>query len=104
MGINIHWMLYENSMMAINLYKASQKNKVEKLINPISNCLSRELNYIKKIIFLMDHRRFSLQLWNCQRLYVQLGKSFIKKNFSSVVVISNMYGPDDHFDIEGHTH
>ena len=31
-------MLYENSMMAINLYKASQKNKVEKLINPISNC------------------------------------------------------------------
>ncbi|GIR20620.1 hypothetical protein CM15mP35_08810 [bacterium] len=37
-----------------------------------------------------------------KRLYVQLGKSFYEENnFSSVnVVVSNMYGPHDHFDIE----
>ena len=31
-------MLYENSLMAINLYKASLEHNVDKLINPISNC------------------------------------------------------------------
>ena len=31
-------MLYENSRMALNLYKVSNENNVSMLVNPISNC------------------------------------------------------------------
>tara|TARA_B100001564_G_scaffold113678_1_gene94443 strand:+ start:2633 stop:3553 length:921 start_codon:yes stop_codon:yes gene_type:complete len=97
-------MLYENSLMAINLYNASQKNKVEKLINPISNCAyPGNLTTYKEDYFFDGPPDDSVYNYGiAKRLYVQLGKSFYKeKNFSSVnVVISNMYGPDDHFDIE----
>ena len=97
-------MLYENSLMAINLYNASQKNKVGKLINPISNCAyPGNLTTYKEDYFFDGPPDDSVYNYGiAKRLYVQLGKSFYKeKNFSSVnVVISNMYGPDDHFDIE----
>jgi len=97
-------MLYENSLMAINLYNASQKNKVEKLINPISNCAyPGNLTTYKEDYFFDGPPDDSVYNYGiAKRLYVHLGKSFYQeKNFSSVnVVISNMYGPDDHFDIE----
>ena len=97
-------MLYENSTMAINLYRASQKNKVKKLINPISNCAyPRNLTTYKEENFFDGPPDDSVYNYGiAKRLYVQLGKSFYQeKNFSSVnVVVSNMYGPNDHFDIE----
>ena len=97
-------MLYENSTMAINLYRASQKNKVKKLINPISNCAyPRNLTTYKEENFFDGPPDDSVYNYGiAKRLFVQLGKSFYQeKNFSSVnVVVSNMYGPNDHFDIE----
>ena len=97
-------MLYENSTMAINLYRASQKNKVKKLINPISNCAyPRNLTTYKEENFFDGPPDDSVYNYGIsKRLFVQLGKSFYQeKNFSSVnVVVSNMYGPNDHFDIE----
>ena len=97
-------MLYENSTMAINLYRASQKNKVKKLINPISNCAyPRNLTTYKEENFFDGPPDDSVYNYGiAKRLYVQLGKSFYQENnFSSVnVVVSNMYGPNDHFDIE----
>ena len=97
-------MLYENSTMAINLYRASQKNKVKKLINPISNCAyPRNLTTYKEENFFDGPPDDSVYNYGiAKRLYVQLGKSFYQENnFSSVnVVVSNMYGPNDHFEIE----
>ena len=97
-------MLYENSTMAINLYRASQKNKVEKLINPISNCAyPGNLTTYKEDHFFDGPPDDSVYNYGvAKRLYVQLGNSFYQENnFSSVnVVVSNMYGPNDHFDIE----
>ena len=97
-------MLYENSTIAINLYRASQKNKVKKLINPISNCAyPRNLTTYKEENFFDGPPDDSVYNYGiAKRLFVQLGKSFYQeKNFSSVnVVVSNMYGPNDHFDIE----
>ena len=92
-----------NSQMAINLYKASNESKVKILINPISNCA-----YPEKYTF-YDEKTF----WDgkihdsvfnyglSKRLYVALGEAYFKQhNFSSVnVVLSNMYGPLDHFEI-----
>ena len=90
--------------MAINLYRASQKNKVKKLINPISNCAyPRNLTTYKEENFFDGPPDDSVYNYGiAKRLYVQLGKSFYQENnFSSVnVVVSNMYGPNDHFDIE----
>ena len=94
-----------NSQMAINLYKASNESKVKILINPISNCA-----YPEKYTF-YDEKTF----WDgkihdsvfnyglSKRLYVALGEAYFKQhNFSSVnVVLSNMYGPLDHFDAFG---
>ncbi len=95
-------MLYENSQMALNLYKILSTRKVKKLINPISNCAyPGNLNTYKEENFFEGPPDESVYNYGiAKRLFVQLGSSFYKeKNFSSVnVVISNMYGPKDHFD------
>lgn len=97
-------MLYENSLMAINLYKASLEHNVDKLINPISNCAypGKLTTYKEEYFFDGPPDRSVYNYGISKRLYVQLGDSFFEENnFSSVnVVISNMYGPYDHFDIE----
>jgi len=97
-------MLSKNSEMAINVYKASENNQVKKLINPISNCVypAKFTTYKEKDIFNgpPDESVFNYAL--SKRLFVKLGQSYFDQyNFSSVnVVLSNMYGPNDHFDIE----
>ena len=97
-------MLSKNSEMAINVYKASENNQVKKLINPISNCAypAQFTTYKEKDIFNgpPDESVFNYAL--SKRLFVKLGQSYFDQyNFSSVnVVLSNMYGPNDHFDIE----
>ena len=97
-------MLSKNSEMAINVYKASENNQVKKLINPISNCVypAKFTTYKEKDIFNgpPDESVFNYAL--SKRLFVKLGQSYYDQyNFSSVnVVLSNMYGPNDHFDIE----
>ena len=97
-------MLYENSLMAINLYKASLEHNVDKLINPISNCAypGKLTTYKEEYFFDGPPDKSVYNYGISKRLYVQLGDSFFEENnFSSVnVVISNMYGPYDHFDIE----
>ncbi len=97
-------MLYENSSMAINLYKLSLEHNVEKLINPISNCAypGKLTTYKEELFFDGPPDKSVYNYGISKRLYVQLGISFFdENNFSSVnVVISNMYGPHDHFDAE----
>ena len=95
-------MLYKNSQMAINLYNILSSHNIKKLINPISNCAypGNLTTYIEKDFFQGPPDESVLNYGIAKRLFVQLGESFYKeKNFSSVnVVISNMYGPHDHFD------
>jgi len=97
-------MLYLNSTMAINLYLASANNNIRKLINPISNCAypGSLTTYREKDFFIGPPDESVYNYGISKRLYVQLGKSFYEeKEFSSVnVVLSNMYGPKDHFDPE----
>ena len=97
-------MLLLNSSIAINLYKASYENGVKKLINPISNCAyPGDISTYKEEDFFTGPPDESVYNYGIsKRLYVQLGKSFSEEyNFSSAnVVVSNMYGPNDHFDEE----
>ena len=67
--------------MAINLYNASQKNKVEKLINPISNCAyPGNLTTYKEDYFSMDRRMIQFTTMELQKdcMYI-LEKVFIKR-------------------------
>ena len=97
-------LLYENSIMAINLYRASAEHNIKKLINPISNCAYPEnlTTYKEENFFSGPPDKSVYNYGISKRLFVQLGASFYdEKKFSSVnVVFSNMYGPYDHFDIE----
>ena len=97
-------MLLLNASMAINLYKACYENGVKKLINPISNCAyPGDIATYKEEDFFTGPPDESVYNYGIsKRLYVQLGKSFSEEyNFSSAnVVVSNMYGPNDHFDEE----
>ena len=97
-------MLLQNASMAINLYKACYENGVKRLINPISNCAyPGDIATYKEEDFFTGPPDESVYNYGIsKRLYVQLGKSFSEEyNFSSAnVVVSNMYGPNDHFDEE----
>ena len=97
-------MLYENSKMALNLYQVSNENKASILVNPISNCAyPGHLDTYEEDNFFEGPPHDSVYNYGMsKRMSVNLGSSFYKEyNFSSAnVILSNMYGPEDHFDIE----
>ena len=74
------------------------------LINPISNCAyPGDLNFYEEELFWHGKPHESVFDYALtRRLIVALGDSYYKEyGFSSAnVVLSNMYGPNDHFDEE----
>ena len=97
-------LLYENSKMALNLYEISSKNDVGILINPISNCAypGHLTTYVESQFFDGPPHESVYNYGIAKRLSVDLGNGYFEQyKFSSAnVVLSNMYGPEDHFDIE----
>ena len=97
-------LLYENSKMALNLYEISSKNDVGILINPISNCAypGHLTTYVESQFFDGPPHESVYNYGIAKRLSVNLGSGYFEQyKFSSAnVVLSNMYGPEDHFDIE----
>jgi GDP-L-fucose synthase len=96
--------LHLNSQMILNIYKSCHINKVDMLVNPISNCAyPGALNYYQEDVFWDGKPHESVFNYALtRRLIVALGESYYKEyGFSSAnVVLSNMYGPNDHFDEE----
>ncbi len=96
--------LHLNSQMILNIYKSCQINEVSMLVNPISNCAyPGNLNYYQEDEFWNGKPHDSVFNYAMtRRLIVALGESYYKEfGFSSAnVVLSNMYGPNDHFDEE----
>ena len=97
-------MLYENVEMALNLYKVSHQNEVKSLINPISNCAyPGGLSLYKEEAFWDGKPHDSVFNYGfTRRLIVAHGDAYFSEyNLNSVnIVMSNMYGPHDHFDEE----
>ena len=97
-------LLYENSKIALNLYEISSKNDVGILINPISNCAypGHLTTYVESQFFDGPPHESVYNYGIAKRLSVNLGSGYFEQyKFSSAnVVLSNMYGPEDHFDIE----
>ena len=94
-------MLSKNSLMAMNIYKASEENGIKKLINPISNCVypSQYTTYKEENLFNGPPDKSVFNYALSKRIFIQLGQAYFDQySFSSAnVVLSNMYGPGDHF-------
>ena len=94
-------MLLLNASIAINLYKACYESGVKKLINPISNCAypAEFTTYKEEDIFNGPPDKSVFNYALSKRLFIQLGQAYFDQyTFSSAnVVLSNMYGPGDHF-------
>ena len=97
-------MLSKNSKMALNLYDICNKYNIQTLVNPISNCAypGHLTTYREEDFFNGPPHESVYNYATSKRLCVNLGSSyFTQYGFtSSSVVLSNMYGPEDHFDIE----
>ncbi len=95
-------LLSKNTMMASNIYEASYKNGVKLLVNPISNCAypKNQSLYEEKNFWDGAPHESVFEYGFAKKFFVALGNAYYKEyNFSSVnVVLSNMFGPYDHFD------
>jgi GDP-L-fucose synthase len=97
-------LLQLNSLMAVNIYEMAKKYKIEKVINPISNCVypgHLEL-YEEKNFWNGPPHESVFNYGLSKRLMVGLGESFYQQYgiTTSNVIMSNMYGPHDHFEEE----
>lgn len=97
-------LLQINSLMAVNIYEMAKKYKIEKVINPISNCVypgHLEL-YEEKNFWNGPPHESVFNYGLSKRLMVGLGESFYQQYgiTTSNVIMSNMYGPHDHFEEE----
>ena len=97
-------MLVSNTQMIINLYNAAKNNQVKHIINPISNCAyPGNIQVYREEDFWKGPPHSSVFYYGLSRRnLVAISNSFNEQYGieSSNVVLSNMYGPKDHFDIE----
>ena len=93
-----------NSLMAANIYEVANQYNIPQVINPISNCAyPGHLRLYKEDDFWNGAPHSSVFNYALsKRLYVALGQSFFEQYgvSSNNVILSNMYGPGDHFEEE----
>lgn len=91
-----------NSLIGLNIYSVAKENNINHIINPISNCVyPGKLRIYNEVDFWNGPPHESVFNYALsKRLIVGLAESFFKQYgiSSSNVVMSNMYGPLDHFD------
>jgi GDP-L-fucose synthase len=95
-------LLSKNLNMAHVLYKVAHENNIDILINPISNCAyPASRNQYKESIFWDGPPHESVFNYGfSKRAFVALGNAYFSQYQvnSANVVLSNMYGPNDHFE------
>ena len=95
-------MLSVNSKIANNIYEISKEKSVKMLINPIPNCVYPGHLDTYKEEDLWDGPRHESVFYYAlaKRMSIALGSSYhVQHNLSSCsVIMSNMYGPNDHFE------
>jgi len=96
--------LHDNSQIVLNIYESARLNNIEKVINPISNCAyPGDASLYKEEAFWDGKPHDSVFNYGfTRRLIVAHGDAYFSEyNLNSVnIVMSNMYGPHDHFDEE----
>ena len=95
-------LLMKNTIMASNIYKSAYENNIKLLVNPISNCAyPKDQNLYEEKYFWDGAPHESVFEYGFSKKYfVALGNAYFKEyGFASAnIVLSNMYGPYDHFE------
>lgn len=95
-------LLKKNLDLATSIYSVSLENNIDLLINPISNCAypSKYKEYKEEIFWDGKPHESVFNYGLSKRVFVALGTAYYKQyNLSSAnIVLSNMYGPFDHFE------
>ena len=95
-------MLSVNLKIANNIYEIAKENSVKLLINPIPNCVyPGHLNtYKEENLWDGPPHESVFNYALSKRMYIALGSSYYTQYnlSSSSVIMSNMYGPHDHFE------
>ena len=93
-----------NSRMTANLFRVCNEVDVQRIVNPISNCV-----YPAQATFFKEKEIWDGPLHETVEVYGMMrkmswvaSKAYSKQfNLDTInIVLSNMYGPEDHFDIE----
>lgn len=97
-------LLSKNTLMINNIYETAVKNNIAKVINPISNCAyPGNISEYKEEKFWDGKPDDSVFYYGLsKRVAVAMAEAYYEQyNISSVsIVLSNMYGPGDHFEEE----
>ena len=95
-------MLSVNSKIASNVYELAKEKSVKLLINPIPNCVypGHLDTYKEENLWDGPPHESVFNYALAKRMCIALGNSYYKQyNLSSCsVIMSNMYGPNDHFE------
>ena len=95
-------MLSINSKIANNIYEISKEKSVKMLINPIPNCVypGHLDTYKEENLWEGPPHESVFNYALAKRMSIALGSSYHSQhNLSSCsVIMSNMYGPNDHFE------
>lgn len=93
-----------NLLMAVNILEASNEFKIKRLVNPISNCAyPSKANLFKENEFWDGPLHESVLVYGFVRKAFWVGSwAYNFQHGLDVVniILSNMYGPDDHFEEE----
>lgn len=97
-------LFHNNLLMTLNLLSASQKTGVTRIVNPISNCAyPSDATLFKEAEFWDGPLHESVLVYGFVRKASWVGSWAYHKQFGIDVinfVLSNMYGPGDHFEEE----
>ena len=95
-------LIRKNTIMASNIYHSSYLNDIKLLINPISNCAYPEDQnlYLEENFWQGKPHDSVFEYGFSKKMLVALGNAYFKeyKLSSANIVLSNMYGPFDHFE------
>tara|TARA_A100001388_G_scaffold233939_1_gene187073 strand:- start:247 stop:1176 length:930 start_codon:yes stop_codon:yes gene_type:complete len=95
-------LIRKNTIMASNIYHSSYLNDIKLLINPISNCAYPEDQnlYLEENFWQGKPHDSVFEYGFSKKMLVALGNAYFKeyKLSSANIVLSNMYGPYDHFE------
>ena len=95
-------LIRKNTIMASNIYHSSYLNNIKLLVNPISNCAYPEDQtlYLEENFWQGKPHDSVFEYGFSKKMLVALGNAYFKeyKLSSANIVLSNMYGPFDHFE------
>ena len=97
--------LFENNLlMNVNLLRAARETEVERIVNPISNCVYPASARLFREDEIWDGPMHeSVQVYGFVRKAMWMGSwaNYQQHGLEAInIVLSNMYGPEDHFEAE----